>query len=793
MIIIIPIGGNGKRFKNNGFDNPKALINVNEKTVISYLLDNLNTINIKYIFIPYNIEYKEYNFEDFLIKKYPNINFKFLCLKTDTRGAAETIKISLEYLKEEQDIPAICLDCDNFYLYDIISEWNGKNCIFSFEDLNENPIYSYVKLDKDNIIDIKEKEKISNNACTGAYGFSSINKLKEYATKIVNENITQKSEFYTSGIIKEMIIDGYIFKNIEILNKNYFSLGTPELVNEYINPFIFDLDGTLVNTDNIYLKVWNDIMKKYKLSIDNNFFKVYIQGKNDISFIKELLPNISNKEIQDISNIKDKLFVEYLSIYNNDILIDGVYKFINKNKNRKLCIVTSSNKKSAEYILEYTKISNYIQFIIASEDCSKHKPDKEPYEKAVSILNCNKDQCIIFEDSYSGYKSAISLGETKICLIVNDNSSEYILKLNNYKIKNYNDFDINNIHLLEKGNIILNKIKQELDYLCCKNIVFNDDNLKTGYICDIKSINLIFNDKTEHIIAKIENDSNELAYVAKKINLYENEQYFYKNLSKIVNIPIPKYLTSFAIDSKNVILLKNLNYYSGCFNLDLNDNIDVILLIIKHISDLHYRFYFKTEDEIINDMKSLFKINEIKYYEELINSRFNNFINNNKYFLTEKDKLILNNIFNRFNKLINLAGQFPLNFCHGDLKSPNIFYKNINNVIKPIFLDWQYIHLNKGISDITFLLIESIDFDENKIDIILKYYFYRSKYYTTINELLFDFKVSLCIFPFFVMIWFGSENRELLIDKIFPIQFMKKVLKYYDKYLDEDFFNNIDN
>ena len=94
-----------------------------------------------------------------------------------------------------------------------------------------------------------------------------------------------------------------------------------------------------------------------------------------------------------------------------------IQKLKNKNKNRKICIVTSSNKKSAEYILEYTKISNYIQFIIASEDCNKHKPDKEPYEKAISILNCNKDQCIIFEDSYSGYKSAISLGETKICLI----------------------------------------------------------------------------------------------------------------------------------------------------------------------------------------------------------------------------------------------------------------------------------------------------------------------------------------------------------------------------------------
>ena len=64
--------------------------------------------------------------------------------------------------------------------YMICIQWNGENCIFSFEDLTENPIYSYLKInDHNEILDIKEKEKISNNACTGAYGFSSINELKK--------------------------------------------------------------------------------------------------------------------------------------------------------------------------------------------------------------------------------------------------------------------------------------------------------------------------------------------------------------------------------------------------------------------------------------------------------------------------------------------------------------------------------------------------------------------------------------------------------------------------------------
>ena len=126
------------------------------------------------------------------------INFRFFCLENNTRGAAETINIGINNLNEERDIPVLCLDSDNFYTCDIISQWNGENCVFSFEDKNENPIYSYVKMNENNeIIDIKEKDKISNNACTGAYGFNSINDLKKYTSKIIEGNITQKLEFYT--------------------------------------------------------------------------------------------------------------------------------------------------------------------------------------------------------------------------------------------------------------------------------------------------------------------------------------------------------------------------------------------------------------------------------------------------------------------------------------------------------------------------------------------------------------------------------------------------------------------
>ena len=77
MIILIPIGGKGSRFQKKNYKLPKALIKVNNKPMIFYLLDNICIKKIDYIYIPYNKIYKNYNFENILKNNYPHINFKF--------------------------------------------------------------------------------------------------------------------------------------------------------------------------------------------------------------------------------------------------------------------------------------------------------------------------------------------------------------------------------------------------------------------------------------------------------------------------------------------------------------------------------------------------------------------------------------------------------------------------------------------------------------------------------------------------------------------------------------------
>lgn len=287
MIVLIPLGGLGLRFKNNGYQKPKALIKLYGKNILRHLIDNLNLSEVKYVYISYNIEYAKYRFEEYLTKTYPNISFKFLKLDKLTEGAAETIHISLKHIENDCDDSILCLDGDNFYTTDIIKQWNGKNKVFTIHDTTNTNIYSFVKLEQNsgntNILDIIEKEKISDYACTGAYGFSSFKTLLKYTQKILTNKIKQKNEYYTSTVIREMIRDNIKFDNSVVEKKDWHCIGTPiQLRQFYLNNLdkqnqtlrlCFDLDNTLVS----FPKINNDYTSVEPI-VENIEFLRYVKS-----------------------------------------------------------------------------------------------------------------------------------------------------------------------------------------------------------------------------------------------------------------------------------------------------------------------------------------------------------------------------------------------------------------------------------------------------------------------------------------------------------------------------------
>ncbi len=256
MNIIIPLGGIGERFKQDGYLKPKPLIKILGKEMIFYLIDNLNISDNDKLIIIYHQDLDKFCFKDIIHNKYKNI--ELIKLEKNTEGATETILYGLNSMNNEYLLnKTILLDCDTFYFYDIITKYRNQkgNAVFCFKDNQDKPIYSYVTINDEGMVScIKEKTKISNFANTGCYCFEKANILKTYCEKVINNNIRENHEFYTSCVISEMLKDNHTF-HANIININDFKcVGTPLQLKIFCDNFkkseklriCFDLDNTLV-------------------------------------------------------------------------------------------------------------------------------------------------------------------------------------------------------------------------------------------------------------------------------------------------------------------------------------------------------------------------------------------------------------------------------------------------------------------------------------------------------------------------------------------------------------------
>ena len=203
-----------------------------------------------------------------------------------------------------------------------------------------------------------------------------------------------------------MINSNIVFKSHELKEDNVISLGTPVDVEKYkdkTHAFLFDLDGTIVITDEIYFDVWQEILIKYNIVLTKEIFSSFIQGNNDKYVLNTLLKNI-DLSLKHLSTLKDDLFIKNIDKIK---IIDGIYDIIKQIKlaSHKICIVTNCNKKVATKIIKYIKIYNLIDFIVSGDECINGKPDPEPYLKAINNYNITNDKCIIFEDSKTGILS----------------------------------------------------------------------------------------------------------------------------------------------------------------------------------------------------------------------------------------------------------------------------------------------------------------------------------------------------------------------------------------------------
>jgi HAD superfamily hydrolase (TIGR01509 family) len=227
--VVIPMAGDGSRFAKVGYKDPKPMIDVFGKPMISWVVENME-IDANYIFVVKQQHEQRYNLRKILKSIVPEC--KIVEVKETTQGAACTVLLAEHYI--DNDLPLLMAnsdqwlewDCEQFVLDFLLRDKSHSVRISTFPS-DGSPKWSYAATDENGYVtDVKEKQPISNHGSTGVYLWRRGCDFVKYAKQMISLNKRTRGEFYVAPVIKEAIDDGHL---VSIDNcKRFWSLGVPD-------------------------------------------------------------------------------------------------------------------------------------------------------------------------------------------------------------------------------------------------------------------------------------------------------------------------------------------------------------------------------------------------------------------------------------------------------------------------------------------------------------------------------------------------------------------------------------
>jgi len=172
---------------------------------------------------------------------------------------------------------------------------------------------------------------------------------------------------------------------------------------------LFDLDGTLAETDSLHLPTWVDVLEPYGVEVDEEFYRQSISGRNTSEIVRDLLPDLSNEENRSIGDAKEARFRERAAELEP---LPGLIDFVKRGRKRgmKIVLVTNAPEENVEAILLALELRDFFDTEVLADEVKAVKPDPAPYRAALTKTGVPAEEALAFEDSVSGITSSVAAG-----------------------------------------------------------------------------------------------------------------------------------------------------------------------------------------------------------------------------------------------------------------------------------------------------------------------------------------------------------------------------------------------
>ena len=320
MKAIIPVAGAGTKLRPHTYTQPKALIPLAGKTILSINVDQLHDAGInEFIFI---VGYLGEKIQDYIKEHYPTLVCHYI-FQNERKGTAHAVDLAKKFIDGDEVFIALG---DTICEYDVAKVLACEWSVLGVKKVDDPRNFGVAEMDEDYMISrVVEKPSIpkSNMALIGIYKIKEAEILFACLEKVESSKVRSFDEYSLTDAIECMITKGVKFKAFKV--GNWFDCGKRE---------------TLLESNAILLKKFGGTIpdpEKYKNSI---FIQPVSIGNGCVIVNSVIGPNVAvgDHSIINHSILKDSIIGAYSNLHEivlKDSLIgsDAEVKGVSRNLN----------------------------------------------------------------------------------------------------------------------------------------------------------------------------------------------------------------------------------------------------------------------------------------------------------------------------------------------------------------------------------------------------------------------------------------------------------------------------
>jgi len=240
MKAIIPVAGAGAKLRPHTYTQPKALIPIAGKTILSFIVDQLRDAGIhEFIFI---VGYLGEKIHEYVLQTYPDLTCHFV-YQNERQGTGHAVELTKTIVGNDEVLVT---------LGDTICDYNIKEVMecpcnmLGIKKVDDPRSFGVAELSEEGYIDhVIEKPAIpkSNMALVGIYKIKDTCILFECLEQLFRQNITSYGEYHLTDALDCMIRRGAKFKSFKV--KNWFDCGKKETLLESNTTLLKKFGGTI--------------------------------------------------------------------------------------------------------------------------------------------------------------------------------------------------------------------------------------------------------------------------------------------------------------------------------------------------------------------------------------------------------------------------------------------------------------------------------------------------------------------------------------------------------------------